>query len=130
MNTRGLQSMTAARIADVPCQVIFNHSILRDDGSSRNVTETIETMASVAPLQPTDIQRLREGGITVNNGVSIVAEKVPNKRPDRIIADGKTWRILNWSFIFAYNDMDEYDDEVTEYGTTVATCDEITIENV
>ena len=130
MNTRGLQSMVASRIADVECQVIFNHSILRDDGSSRNVIETIPTMASVVPLQPKDIQRLLEGGITVKNGVSIVTENVPNKRPDKIIADGKSWRILNWTFVFSHNELDEYGDEVTEYGTTVSTCDEMTIEGV
>lgn len=125
MNTRGLQSMTASRIADVECQVIFNHSVLRDDGSSYNAVETINTMASVIPLQPKEIQRLQEGGITVKNGVSIVVKDVPDKRPDKIIANEKSWRIINWNFVFAYDDMDEYDEAVAEIGTIVATCDEI-----
>lgn len=130
MNTRGLQSMTAARIADVECEVKFNHSTLQDDGSSLNAVETIDTMASVVPLQPKEIQRLQEGGINVRNGVSIVISNVPNQRPDQIIASGKSWRILNWTFVYAYDDIDEYDEYVTEFGTIVATCDEMTIEGV
>ncbi len=130
MNTRGLQSMTAARIADVECEVLFNHSTPQDDGSSLNAVETIDTQASVVPLQPKDIQRLLEGGITVRNGVSIVLKNVPNQRPDKIIAESKSWRILNWTFVYAYDDIDEYDEYVTEFGTIVATCDEISIEGV
>jgi hypothetical protein len=130
MNTRGLQSMTAARIADISCQVFYNHSTPQDDGSSLNAIETIDTMASVVPLRPQEILRLLEGGIIVRNGVSIVLTNVPNRRPDKIIADSKSWRILDWTFVYAYDDIDEYDEYMEEFGTIVATCDEITIEGV
>jgi hypothetical protein len=122
--------MTAARISDVECEVLFNHSILQDDGSSLNTVETIYTMASVVPLQPKEIQRLLDNGITVRNGVSIVVTNVPNRRPDKIIADSKSWRILDWTFVYAYTDVDEYDEIEEEFGTIVATCDEMTIEGV
>jgi hypothetical protein len=122
--------MTAARISDVSCEVLFNHSTLQDDGSSLNTVETIDTMASVVPLQPKEIQRLLDNGITVRNGVSIVVTNVPNRRPDQIIADSKSWRILDWTFVYAYTDVDEYDEYEEEFGTIVATCDEMTIEGV
>lgn len=122
--------MTAARIADISCQVFYNHSTPQDDGSSLNAIETIDTMASVVPLRPQEILRLLEGGIIVRNGVSIVLTNVPNRRPDKIIADSKSWRILDWTFVYAYDDIDEYDEYMEEFGTIVATCDEITIEGV
>lgn len=113
MNTRGLQSMTASRIADTKCKVIYNISELQDDGSSESTSKPIYTYASIVPLQPKEIQRLREGGITVRNGVSIVLVNVQDLRPDRIETGTQSWRILTWTF---------------DSGTAVAACDEISIE--
>ena len=120
---RGLQSMAARRYADTTCGVIYNTLTPDDDGSSV-VTETILTLkASIKPLQPVDIKRLREGGIEVQEGVSILIAEALEERPERIeTTDGKKWRVLTWSFISAYED-----ESGMPIGTVVAQCDEIRV---
>lgn len=119
---RGLPSMAARRYADTTCAVIYNVLTPEDDGSS-TVTETALTLkASIKPLQPVDIKRLREGGIEVQEGVSILISEALEERPERIEADGKKWRILTWSFIPAYED-----ESGNPIGTVVAACDEIRV---
>lgn len=122
MMLRGLPSMAARRIADTTCDMIYNTLTPEDDGSS-TVLETLLTLkASIKPLQPVDIKRLREGGIEVQEGVSILIAEALEERPERIEADGKKWRILTWSFIPAYNN-----ESGNPIGTVVAQCDEIRI---
>ena len=119
---RGLPSMAARRITDSTCDVIYNTLTPDDDGSS-TVTEVPLTLkASIKPLQPVDIKRLREGGIEVQEGVSILISEALEERPERIEADGKKWRILTWSFIPAYED-----ESGNPIGTVVAACDEIRV---
>jgi len=120
---RGLPSLAARRIADSTCDVIYNTLTPEDDGSS-TVTQVILTLkASIKPLQPVDIKRLREGGIEVQEGVSILISEALEERPERIEADGKKWRILSWSFIPAYEN-----ESGNPIGTVVAACDEIRVE--
>jgi hypothetical protein len=107
--------MTASRIADIKCKVLYNISELQDDGSSEDISKPLYTYASIVPLRPKEIQRLLEGGITVRNGVSIVLTNVQDLRPDKIVTDKNSWRVLTWTFM---------------QGTAVAECDEITIEGV
>jgi hypothetical protein len=122
MNLRGLASMTARRIADTACSVFYNVLSPQDDGSS-TVTPTAMTLkGSIKALQPVDIERLREGGIEVQNGVSIVLSEALEERPEKITADGKSWRILTWAFISAYEN-----ESGNPVGTVVAQCDEIRV---
>ena len=119
---RGLQSMAARRYADTAVDVIYN-TLTDDDDGSAVVTETaLSLMASIKPLQPVDIKRLREGGIEVQEGVSILIAEALEERPERIEADGKKWRVLSWSFIPAYED-----ESGMPIGTAVALCDEIRV---
>jgi len=120
---RGLQSMAARRYADTPCDVIYNTLTPNDDGSSTVTPVTLTLMASIKPLQPVDIKRLREGGTECQDGVSILISEALEERPERIEADGKKWRVLSWSFIPAYEN-----ESGNPVGTVVAMCDEMRVE--
>ena len=122
MNLGIILAMAARRLADTTCDVIYNTLTPDDDGSSI-VTETVLTLkASIKPLQPVDINRLREGGIECQEGVSILISAALEERPERIEADGKKWRVLTWSFIPAYEN-----ESGNPVGTVVAQCDEIRV---
>ena len=122
MNTRGLTSMMARRAADTTCDVIYNTLTPLDDGSCTVTPVTMTLKASICALQPVDIQRLRAGGIEVQNGVSILMSEALEERPEKIEADGKAWRILTWSFVPAYEN-----ESGMPIGTVVAICDEIRV---
>jgi len=115
--------MAARRIADSTCDVIYNTLTPEDDGSSTVTTMVLTLKASIKPLQPVDIERLREGGIEITEGVSILISEAWAERPDRIEADGKKWRPRSWSFIMAYEN-----ESGNPIGTVVAACDEIRVE--
>lgn len=114
--------MMARRFADTTCDVIYNTLVDEDDGSATVTATSIPLMASIKPLQPVDIKRLREGGIEVQEGVSILIAEALEERPERIEAQGKKWRVLTWSFIPAYEN-----ESGNPIGTVVAQCDEIRI---
>lgn len=122
MMLRGLQSMAARRYADTACDVIYNSLELNDDGSATATETVLALQASIKPLQAIDIQRLREGGIEVREGVSILIAEALDERPERIEADGKKWRVLSWSFVPAYDN-----ESGNPIGTAVAMCDEIRV---
>jgi len=122
MMLRGLQSMAARRYADTTCGVIYNTLTPDDDGSSIVTETTLTLKASIKPLQPVDIKRLREGGIEIQEGVSILISEALEDRPERIEADGKKWRVRSWSFIPAYEN-----ESGNPVGTVVAACEEIRV---
>lgn len=123
MMLRGLQSMAARRYADATCNVIYNYLTPDDDGSAAVMETTLTLKASIKPLQPVDIKRLREGGIECQEGVSILISEALEERPERIeTTDGKKWRVLSWSFIPAYDN-----ESGNPVGTVVAMCDEIRV---
>jgi hypothetical protein len=122
MTLRGLQSMAARRYADTTCGVIYNTLTPDDDGSAAVMETTLTLKASIKPLQPIDIKRLREGGTECQDGVSILIAEALEERPERIEADGKKWRVLSWSFIPAYEN-----ESGNLIGTAVAVCDEIRV---
>lgn len=123
MNLRGLTSLAARRMCDTTCDVIYNTLTPDDDGSSTVAITALTLKASIKALQPIDIKRLREGGIEVQEGVSILIAEALEERPERIEANGKKWRVLTWSFIPAYED-----ESGNPIGTVVAQCDEIRVQ--
>lgn len=122
MNLRGVASLAAHRAADTTVQVVYNILVLQDDGSYEVTPVSSTLKASITALQPVDIQRLREGGIEVQEGVSILISDALEDRPEKIIADGKNYRILTWSFIPAFEN-----ESGMPVGTVVAVCDEIRV---
>lgn len=115
--------MAARRYADNTCDVIYNTLTPDDDGSSTVTEISLTLKASIKPLQPVDIKRLREGGIEIQEGVSILISEALAERPERIEADGKKWRICSWSFIPAYEN-----ESGNPVGTAVTACDEIRVD--
>ena len=125
MNTRGLTGLSSSRIADVDVDVIYNVLTDDDDGSSANDPITENLKGSVVALQPKEIQRLQEGGITVKNGISLLIKEAQEDRPDKIIVNNDSWRVVNWSFSFEY--VDTIGSSEINRGTVVAVCDKILI---
>lgn len=122
MNLRGLVSMVARRAADKDCELTYNVLTPLDDGSCTVAPMTMILRASVHPLQPVDIQRLESAGVEIVNGVSIMITDALEERPEKLVADGRAWRILTWSFISAYEN-----ESGNPVGTVVAACDEIRV---
>jgi hypothetical protein len=123
MNTRGLHGLTASRIADKEITLEYSTYTDSDDGSAIVETTSIQLKASVASLQPKDIERLEIAGIICKNGVTIVIPECVNEQPEKIIYNDKNYRVVNWSFDFDYVLGSQ------KYGTVIATCDLITIPN-
>ena len=112
MLTRGLLGIVANRICAEPVTLYYAETVDNTDGSA-TVTETaVGSLASITALQPKDIQRLQFAGQEIKDGVTI-ALPFGTRRPDKIVHDGKTYRIV------AYAD---------QHGATVCTCDKITVE--
>ena len=122
MNLRGLVSMVAHRVADTECDLTYNVLTPLDDGSCTVTPSVMTLMASIHELQPVDIQRLQEGGTEIKNGVSIVLTDALEERPEKLVARGRSWRILMWSFISAYDN-----ESGNPVGTVVALCDEMRV---
>jgi hypothetical protein len=122
MNLRGLPSMAARRIADTTCIVTYNLATPLDDGSATIIPMDLTLKASIQALQPTEVQRLQEAGIEVVNAVSILISEALEERPEKLIANGRSWRILSWSFVPAYDN-----ESGNPIGTVVAVCDEIRV---
>ncbi len=122
MNLRGVASLAAHRAADTIVQVVYNTLTEADDGSATVTPVTTTLKASIHALQPVDIQRLQFGGIEVQEAVSILISDALEDRPEKIIANGKNYRVLTWSFIPAFEN-----ESGMPLGTVVAVCDEIRV---
>jgi hypothetical protein len=119
MKTRGMQGLTANRIASET--VTLNYSTYEDSGDGSAVVTPVETecAASVGALQAWDIERLEKAGIIIRSGVTIVIPEAPDTQPDTITHGSRNYRVVNWS---GKHENETY--------TVVATCEEITIAGV
>lgn len=122
MNLRGLVSMVAHRVADTECEVTYNVLTPADDGSATVTPLSFTLSASIHALQPIDIQRLEAGGTEIVNGVSILITDALEERPEKLVANGRSWRILTWTFIGSHEN-----ESGNPVGTVVALCDEIRV---
>jgi hypothetical protein len=121
MRTRGLQALTAKRIATEIVGLVYPQSTEAGDGSATVTNTTKYAPASVGRLQPKDIQRLEKGGITVRNGITVVLPDTWKTEPDTVTYNGKSYRVIEWDVETEDNDFDNFTN------TIVATCDEIPI---
>lgn len=127
MNTRGLTGLASSRVADVTVTVVYN--VLAPDENGDDGSDVVTPFyeyprGSIVALQPKDIQRLQEGGITVNNGISLLLRSAREDRPDKISVNNKLWRVVTWSFTYEYTEENGGSGS-TARGTVVAVCDEI-----
>jgi hypothetical protein len=92
--TRDLFSMAQSRTADTQVWIQSEVSDQLLDGSF-NVTSTlVPYMARMADLQPDQIQRLQQGGITIHAGASVAIPYEFEAAPDSLIYSGKTYKIV------------------------------------
>ena len=122
MNTRALHGLIASRIAGEDIALEYSTYVDSGDGSAVVTPYIFLLKGSVGALQPHDIERLEKAGIIVKNGVTIVIKECPEEQPDKITHAGKNYRVLNWSYNF------DYVLGSGNYGTVIATCDEMTIQ--
>ena len=117
-------NQAARRMADTDIALTYNvlAPSLDDDGSMTVTPMLMLLKASIKPLQPVDIERLQSGGIEITSGVSIMITDALEDRPEKIEADGRSWRPRTWSFISAYEN-----ESGNPIGTVVAACDEIRV---
>lgn len=93
-----------------------------DDGSFSFYKEEIQTTARVVALTSSEIQRLREAGITLNQGFSVALVGERQKAPDQVIrADGtllkvKAYTIEEGASVFLC-DMPPLGSDGTSYGS-------------
>ncbi len=68
------------------------------DGSFQVYTRELKKMARVVNLQPNEIQRLQEKGVTLNQGVSISIADEFTTAPDKITrADGTVMKVVDYT---------------------------------
>jgi hypothetical protein len=124
MRTRGLQALTAKRIATEVVGLVYPQSVEAGDGSATITNTTKYAQASVGRLQPKDIERIEKGGNKVKKGIMIVLPDTWKTEPDTVTYNDKSYRVVEWNVETEDNDFDNFSN------TIVATCDEIQIAGV
>lgn len=111
-----MHALMSNRIASEVVTLVYSAFTDSEDGSAVINNTYIISSASVAALQPNDIQRLEKAGIIVTGGVTMVFPEVTTAQPEYIIHGTKTYRVINWA-------------TMTEEDNTgvIATCDEMPI---
>lgn len=81
--TRRLAGFAVNRIASTPINIVYLTKVFQEDGSFQTVERIEKRKCFLTNLTDSEIERLREGGITVTTGasVSIVGElvEIPNE---------------------------------------------------
>lgn len=96
--TRDLLSYGIGRNAGEPVILVTKSFSSIGDGSYTNVKTETEVLARVVDLQPNQIERLQQKGITVHQGVSISVVGELSKAPDKIIrANGQTYKVIDFT---------------------------------
>lgn len=96
-NTRNLlpYAITRARMS----LAIFNFSekVFNNDGSF-TLNKTFEEIQSrIIELQPSDIQRLRENGVTITEGISVSIDRQLLTVPDSIEFNNKIYKVVSYT---------------------------------
>lgn len=107
--TRNLAPYAITRTTMEKITLVFSDKVFKDDGSFETLDDMQEISARVIALTSAEIQRLVEGGVTINSGVSISLVGELAKVPDYIILTGsELMRIIRYTF---------------EQGVSVMVCD-------
>ena len=105
--TRDLACFATNRTAGYLITLNYSTKVLQNDGSYVLTAAPTSVMADVVDLSEDQIQRLQEGGITINNGISISIPSELPKIPDTITFGQDTYTIMQ---------------DVISENTTVLTC--------
>jgi hypothetical protein len=101
--TKDLLSFAVSRNAGELVTLVTLTPISADgDGSYTPTIVETETLARIADLQPNQIKRLQDKGLTIHSGVSISIVGELEKAPDKVRrADGTEYKIVD--FMIAEN---------------------------
>ena len=96
--TRDLLSFSLSRNSGEIITLIIKTKTGTGDGSYSRSIDDPEIMARVVDLQPNEIKRLQDRGITLLKGVSIGIPSILEKIPDQIRrADGTIMKIVDFT---------------------------------
>lgn len=98
--TRDLLSYAIGRntVETVVLVTLLPQESAADDGSFSFYKEEIQAAARVVALTSSEIQRLREAGITLNRGFSVALVGERQKAPDQVIrADGTLLKVTAYT---------------------------------
>lgn len=96
--TRDLLSFGIGRNAGERVTLITKIFSQVGDGSYSSIVDETSILARVVDLQPNQIKRLQERGITVQNGISIsIVGELP-RSPDQVVRqDGSIYKIIDFT---------------------------------
>lgn len=94
--TRNLMPYAISRTTMNEITLVFSDKVFQDDGSFIRENETfLEYPARVIDLQPLEIERLREEGITLHSGINISVVGELATVPDYAIFEGdEVYRVI------------------------------------
>lgn len=97
--TRNLLPLAVRRTTMELVNLVMSEKVFRDDGSFETIEDYVETRARVITLTSSEIQRLRENGITINSGFSISIIGELATVPDYILLVGsQVLRVVSYTF--------------------------------
>jgi hypothetical protein len=96
--TRDLFSYAVIRNETETITLVSSVKTLQDDGSFTLVNSSVPKLARVVPLTRSEINRLLEGGITINKGYSISFAEEITVIPDYItLANGLNVKVVDYA---------------------------------
>ncbi len=109
--TRNLLPYAITRTTMKLITFMFSEKVFQDDGSFQLVENPRDIKARIISLTSSELQRLRESGITINSGISVAINEELTQVPDYLILPGSEFfRVISFTF---------------EEGVSVMTCDEL-----
>lgn len=96
--TRDLLSLALSRNAGESVTLQIKTYAAAGDGSYTATTVPVTVLARVVDLQPSEIQRLMEKGITMHKGVSVAIPTEYTKAPYEVVrADGTILTVMDYT---------------------------------
>ena len=97
--TRNLLPYAITRASMDLVELVYSEKNFLDDGSFERIEnpESLEYSARVIDLQPLEIQRLQEGGITLNKGKNISIPFQLEQSPDFIKFKNEILRVIQFT---------------------------------
>ena len=95
--TRNLLPYSIRRTTMDVVFLVYSEKVFNDDGTFERVENEVEFFARVIDLQPFEIQRLKEGGITLNTGKSVSIPIEILNTPDFIKFKNELYRVIQFT---------------------------------
>ena len=115
--TRNLLCFSINRTAGYAVTLNFSGKTRNNDGSFTLVASQMVKMANVVDLSEDEIQRLQEGGITINSGIMVTIPEELDNIPDSITFDSGMYQ----------SDTFKVERDVISENCTIMTCSRLPI---